>query len=207
MHDLREFTDEWIFEGIDAFEPLKNPGRRTLPWELPDWHSISFDLIMRLNEIVEGSDTRIRLKKLPAELACYIGYVALEFNTRQDPLYDLVGRAVVLPLVVAARKDTELLLFRRYLIGLFDRKGTFDPDALNYDELVSTTALGAALGSSGDSLIGSRVRDLRVWLDRRASTGEARFRDWVNSESRPLWLEAAEAAPSDARAWAASFMR
>lgn len=205
--DMRELTDSWTFDGVDPFEPLTNGGWRAIRWDYPDWHSIAGDLSTQLGAVLDGEDWAVKLKDLHVDLACYVGYVALELSAHHDPLYDLVHGAVFRPIIVAARKKVEPTLFRRYLIGLFDRRNTLDKRALNHAEHVHATALGVALGSEFDPAIGQQVRWVRGWLGQRQASGAARFRDMVPANRRSLWTTAIEASGDDARAWAEIFMK
>lgn len=205
--ELRGGIDEWNFGGIDPFEPLTNRGRRTISWDYPEWHSISGDLLSQLESTVVGDDPRISLKELPAELACYMGYVALELCAHHDPLYDLLHRAVFLPLIVAGRKKTEPTHYLRYLIGLFDRRDTLDQRAITHAELVQTMAFGIALGSADDPVIGHRVREIRLWLQQRITSAEGCFRETVPASWRPLWTAAVAASSHDAQAWMHTVMK
>lgn len=204
---MRELTDSWVFDGVDPFEPLSNGGWRTIRWDYPEWHSIAGDLSTTLAAVVDGDDWAVRLKDLPADLACYVGYVALELSAHHDPLYDVLHGAVFRPLIVAARKKVEPTLFRRYLIGLFDRRNTLDKRALNHEEVVQMTALGVALGSTKDPVLGQQVRWIRGWLGQRLTSGTARFRDIVPSSQRSLFATAVEASAGDVQTWVATFMK
>jgi len=143
----------------------------------------------------------------PPDLACYVGYVALELGAHHDPLYDVLHGAVFRPLIVAGRKKVEPTLFRRYLIGLFDRRSTLDKVALHHTELVQTTTLGVALGSAKDPVIDQHVRWVRGWLGQRLTSGITRFRDMVPADRRQLWNEAVVGTADDSQAWVEIFMK
>ncbi len=202
IDEMRELTDAWTFDGVDPFEPLSNDGWKALRWNYPEWHSIAGDLSTHLAAVLDGDDWAVRLNDIPADLACYVGYVALELSVHHDTLYGLLPEAVFRPLIVSARKKAKPTLFRRYLIGLFDRRNTLDKQALNHSELVHTTALGVALGSAKDPTVGRQVRWVRGWLGQRLSSGTTRFCDVLPAARRHLWTEAVEASADDARTWA-----
>lgn len=209
IEELRERIDVWVIDGVvDPFEPLTNQGRRAISWNEADWVDICSNLSVLLWWIIDNAPSRcVPFEKLPPDLACYFGLIVLELNTQHDPLFDHLDEAVVLPLVVAAMKKIEPRLFRRYLIGVFDRREVLDENALNYGKLVWMTALGSALGAADDPVIGHRVREVRLWLDQHGASGEAHFRDMVPARCRPLWTSAVQESPADAQAWAQTFMK
>ncbi|MEO0482029.1 MAG: hypothetical protein AAF138_00195 [Planctomycetota bacterium] len=220
IDELRNACDDWTIGSgtTDPCEPLTNRGRHRIDWRRPTWDSISSDLMGPLRWTVERIDLGKPFKQMPIEMAGYVAFVYLELCAIEEPAHDEWETAVAHPLVIAARRRERPDLFRRYLLGWYDRAGAlpwnrdtaFDEGFEHYcNDAAHHAALAVALGSAEDPLIGTRVLEVRAWLDRDPSLGKKRFRDITRHGDKPLrqlWMEIASASSPDAAAWAESMI-
>lgn len=205
---FRESGDSLTFDGIDPCEPLTNRGRRVLSWSSCDWSSLSWEMLLAVEASIKGSEHSVPFEEMPPELAAYAGFVHLELCVRGDPIHGEDDGAILLPLLVAARKNIDPRSFRRYLLGWLERAQSIDRmvDSDGKHDLVRLAEFAVALGSASDSLIGDDVLAIRRRFEDEIATGATRFRDFVSPDERPDWCEVVSASTSDAREWAGRVM-
>ena len=211
LDDLRSSCDEWTIgdREADPCGPLTDRGCRHIDWPSLAGIGSVFDLCCGLRWTGAGERSGLDAGRVVPEVAGYIALVYLELCAREEAAHD-EARVIADVLAIAARCETEPTLFRRYLLGWHERAGrlewNYDAEHPAFAPLAHTVALGIALGSADDPLVGGRVAAMRAWLDGGVASGRGRFRDFVPGDDRGVWAEVARASARDAREWVAGFM-